>query len=439
MVTTCLDERRFGIATLLSLVAIGSACRSQSSPPREEPPPAVMDETKTAEDEPKAAEVETPRAAVAPASRPDNPVDLFTDKAAAYLASVQSEDGSWPYFQSEAPDFAEAEASADLLGTISVLMNLKHTDLEASPMFERGVNYLGSRRDERFTWALDVGEALPGDLRIEPDADRTSSALTLLAGRFTIEPDQLEGLRSLFERHKTPGLYATYFDGFHRDKGFVPHPNVPSLGVNLNVLGFFGAYGLERATLAEALGRMVRRPHYGEEDPFYRSLPRLAYLASNAIEHGAPEAEEMLRRFVGDFGATTGREAAFAEKLASAELAAYVKARSHLCLLERSPCRDLDMAVFELSKRRNQEGSWPIAPFHEHDANPAAFRAFVESRDFTLARDEGGLGYDVDRALASPGAVHYYGGSPAETTSFALKALVLYRKLLAERPAFGPP
>ena len=414
-------ERPFRSAGLwLVLLALGWGCGSDSSaPPEETPPPAVSEEQPAepvAEEVAPAevAEVPVPAAVPAPAPRPDNPIDIFADKAASYLASEQAEDGSWPYFQSRTADFAEPEESGDVLGTMTILINLTETDLEASPMFERGVAYLVSQMAESRTWALAAGEASSEALQPEPDADRTSLGLTLLAGRFTIEPREVEEVRSLFGRHVTSeGLYRTYFDGFYAGKGFVPHENHPSIGVNLNVLGFFARFGLDRASLVEALEGAVGRERYWEETPFYRSLPLLAYLASNAVEHGAPEAEGLLRRFVADFAATAGQDKAFAEKLPSAELAAYVKARSRLCLLEQSPCRDLDMVVFELSKRRKHDGSWPIAPFYEHDVNP--------------------------RAPASREAAHYYGGSPAETTSFALKALVLYRKLLVERPAFGAP
>jgi hypothetical protein len=207
--------------------------------------------------------------------------------------------------------------------------------------------------------------------------------------------------------------------------------------VNLRVLAFFGRHGLDRASLVEALGRAVRRDRYWEDDPFYRALPSLAYLASNAVEHGAPEAVQLLQRALADFAASAGSDESFAGKLGTAELAAYVKARSRLCLLDRSPCRDLDMVVFELSKRRQQNGSWPIAPFYGHDANPEALAAFTERRDYALPRERGGVGFDLDRALAE--AAHFYYGSSAETTSFALKALVLYRELLAERPGFSSP
>jgi hypothetical protein len=440
-------ERNLLFALPFLLAAIGWACGgSEPQAPREEAASPEQPPVENAEKERPSEEVVPPPAiaappptSVAPSPRQNNPLDIFVDKAAAYLASTQAANGSWPYFRSRTADFGETASDPDFLGTMTVLMNLTHTDLEASPMFERGADHLASRRHESGAWALDAGEAFAPFLP-EPDADRTSLALTLLAGRFTVDGGKLEELRSLFAPHRaSDGLYRTFFDGLRRDHGIVPFRNAPSIGVNLNVLGAFARYGLERAQLAASLARAIHRERYWEDRPFYRSPLFLAYLASNALEQGASEAGELLPRLLSDFAATAGQGEDFASKLSSVELAAYVKARSQLCLLERSPCRDLDMSVFELSKRRKQDGSWPTAAFQERDENPEAFAAFVAGRDYALPREGGGVRYDVDRALAPPGVVHDYFGSPAETTSFALKAMVLYRRLLKERPSFGSP
>jgi hypothetical protein len=162
----------------------------------------------------------------------------------------------------------------------------------------------------------------------------------------------------------------------------------------------------------------------------------LAYLASNAVESGAPEAGELMRRFLADFAKGAGADAEFASRLHTADLAAFVKARAHACLLDRSPCRDLDGSVFQLARRRKADGSWDAAPFYEYDVNQAALEAFLERREFAVRRKRGGFAYDVEKALAAPGTTHYDDGSPAETTSFALKAIVFYRELLSRRDEF---
>jgi hypothetical protein len=380
-----------------------------------------------------------PRASGAPRAASDNPLDLYIDKAGAYLASTQAEDGSWPYFHSRKPDFVEPEPHANLFGTMITLMNLTHTGFEASSTFKRGADHVRGRMTKGFAWALYEPGALGDASWFEPDADGTAVALTLLAGRLRLAPVELKEVRARFDRHRTSdGLYLTYFDGFHPEKGFVPDPNVVSIGVNLNVLGFFGKYELPRASLVQGLQSLTQVERYWEKTPFYRSLPVLAYLASNAVEHGAPEAGELLRRFLADFAAGPGQDEEFASRLHTVDLAAFIKARAHACLLELSPCRDLDLKVFQLAKRRQMDGSWETAPFYEYDINPRALEAFLARRDFAVRRKRGGYGYDAERALASPGTVRYYDGSPAETTSFALKALVFYRELLDRRPAMGP-
>jgi hypothetical protein len=380
-------------------------------------------------------------ASSAPARQPSaeepNPLDVYIDKAGSYLVSAQSEDGSWPYFHSRTADFTKPEPHANLFGTMITLMNLTHTGFEASSAFKRGADFVRGRMTDGFVWSLYEPGQFSGGSWAEPDADDTAIALTVLSGRLPVKAPELKKVRTVFDRYRTAnGLYLTYFDGFHGAKGFVLDRNVPSLGVNLNVLGFFGKYEMPRASLVDGLRSMMQGDRYWEKTPFYHSLPVLACLASNAVEHGAPEAGELQRKLLADFAAGPGAAASFAEKLPTLELAAYVKARAHACLLDQKPCPDLDMAVFNLARRRNADGSWEAAPFYEYDTNPQALEAFVARRDFKASRKRGGVRYDVERALAAPGTVHYYDGSPAETTSFALKALVFYRELLHRRGLF---
>lgn len=382
-------------------------------------------------------EPDPPEASGQPGAARGNPLDDFVDKAGAYLASSQEGDGSWPYFHSKSRTFEDQEPHVRLFSTMITLMNLTHTPFEASATFERGSDFVKRRMTPGFVWALYEPGTFGDASWTEPDADSTSLALTVLSGRITVPAADLKKVRSLMDRHRTSaGLYRTYFAGFHRDKGFVPDPNAPSLGVNLNVLAFLGKYEQPRATLVQGLRDAAQGERYWEKTPFYRSLPVLSWLASNAVEHGAPEAGELMRRFLADFAAADGAQPDFAEKLNTVDLASYVKARSHACLLERSPCRDLDPSVFQLARRRKADGSWDAAPLYTYQVNPVAFEAFLERRDFADRRPRGGFDYDVERALAAPGTITYFDGSPAETTSFALKALSFYRELVRRRNEF---
>ena len=378
-------------------------------------------------------EQDAPAAAAARA----NPLDEFVDKAGAYLSSAQEAEGSWPYSHSQTPGFEQPEPHAKLFGTMITLMNMTHTPMEASSSFQRGADFVKGRMTPGLVWSLYEPGAFGDAASFEPDADDTAVALTVLAGKITIEAGELKKLRALFDRHRTPeGLYRTYFAGFHREKGFVPDPNLPSIGVNLNVLGFFGKHELPRASLMQGLRGLIQGERYWEKTAFYQTLPVLAYLASNAVEHGAPEAGELMRRFLTDFAATEAGKPEAAERLNTVDLASYVKARSHGCLLERSPCRDLDAYVFQLARRRKADGSWDAAPFYTYEVNPVAMEAFLQRRDFAIRRERGGFDYDVKKALAAPGTVRYYDGSPAETTSFAFKALAFYRELVNRRNEF---
>jgi hypothetical protein len=409
-------------ASALLAVILGASCSDRSDPPSESPSDAAS-----------SAGGADPGQTGQPI---EDPLGYFIDMAGGSLASFQESDGSWAYYRSETADFLTTEVQPGLLGTLTTMVNLTRTGFEASPAFEQGTDYVRSLMTERLAWSLADPTPVSEDSWIEPDADATAVAMVLLSGRMPVEADKLEALRALFDGNRTAGgLYRTYFEGFYPEKGFVPEPNVPSLGVNLNVLGFFGKYGLERANLVAALRSAVQEDRYWEQSPHYRSLPILAYLASNAVEQGAPEAGEFLRKFLADYGSEVGTDSSVASSLGTVQLSAFVKARSHACLLAQSPCQDLDLWVFELAKRRQGDGSWPAAAFRETDVNEEALLAFVERRDFVTDR-EGRLRFDAERALESPGTVHFYGGSPAETTSFALKALTVYRDLLQRRANF---
>jgi hypothetical protein len=390
-----------------------SACSPSAEPEPDAPDPAAQSEAR------------------------GNPLDEFVDKAGAYLAATQESDGSWPYFHAKTSAFTDPEPHARLFGTMVTLMNLTHTSFEASSSFERGAEFVKRRMTPGFVWSFYEPGTFGDSSWTEPDADTTALALTLLSGRVDVPPGDLKKVRALYDRNRSDrGLYRTYFAGFHGAKGFVPDPKALSLGVNLNVLAFFGKYEQPRATLLQGLREATQGERYWEKTPFYRTLPVLAWLASNAVEHGAPEAGELMRRFLADFAASEGSKPDFAEAMNTVDLASLVKARSHACLLERTPCRELDMSVFQLARRRRADGSWEAAPLYTYQFNPVSFEAFLERRQFADRRPKGGYDYDVERALAAPGTITYFDGSPAETTSFALKALSFYRELVRRRNEF---
>jgi len=407
------------VSMWLAAVALSCSCTDRGEAPSDVAPPA------------------SEGAGGQPVQAVEDPLGYFVEMAGGYLASSQQTDGSWLYYRSETTDFLTTELKPGLLGTLTTMINLTHTAFEASPAFDQGADYVKSLMTERLTWSLGEPNPVSEDSWIEPDADATSLAMVVLSGRMPIEAKALEELRALFDRNRSSeGLYRTYFEGFYPEKGFAPEPNVPSLGVNLNVLGFFGKYGLERASLVAALRTAVQEDRYWEKSPGYRSLPLLAYLASNAVEQGAPEAGEFLRKFIADHAAEAGTDPSVASTLGTVNLAALVKARSHACLLAQSACQDIDLWVFELAKRRQADGSWTAAAFRETDVNEKALLAFFERRDFVADKKGGGVRFDAERALDSPDAIRFYGGSPAETTSFALKALDVYRELLQRRANF---
>jgi hypothetical protein len=378
------------------------------------------------------------QAAAAAEGHGGNPLDDYIEQAAAYLQSAQLEDGSWEYFHAVTPDLASAEPHAVLFGTMMVLMNMTHTGFEGSAAFDRGAAFVRGRMLEGNVWSLYEPGAFSSESWFEPDADDTAVALTLLAGRLDLSREEVAKLRALFDRHRdATGAYRTYFDGFHGDRGFVPDPDSASIGVNLNVLGFFGRYSLERSRLLAALTAMAGRDRYWESTPFYRSLPIIASLASNAVEHGATEAEGLLGAFLDDAAIGDGPGLTPPGELGNLDLAAYIKARSHYCLLTAQPCRELDLAVMVLAQRRGKDGSWDPGPFYDYEVNHDALVAFLERRDFTRPRARGGVAFDVERALDSPGTMRYYDGSRAETTSFGLKALVFYRELIRRRQIFA--
>jgi len=369
-------------------------------------------------------------AASAQANKPDigNPLEYFVQKAGQYIVSNQEFDGSWAQFRSTTPEFASQEPQSSLRGTLMVIGNLAGTEFAASSAVQKAGDYVKGLATERNTWAEPLlGQPAAGPW-VEPNLNDTALALTVLGSQLTLEPSDIEKVKTLLDEHRdASGLYLAYLDGFFGANGVVPEANEASIGVNFNVLGFLGKHGLDSRPLIEALDAALDQPRYWEVGPYYTSLPTLALLASNAVESGALEGRALLVKVLNDFSAHGGNDLAHAPELDNFQLAAAIKARSHLCLIDRTPCRDLDLWVFELSKRRHLNGSWPTAPSYTYTGT-ITMRAAIPD---TAA--QGADGRAAVPTAAGPITATLYVGSPSETTSVAMRALFLYRDLVRKR------
>ncbi len=382
-------------------------------------------------------------AIVAPAGRIDPAVriDAAIDAGLRYLARGQNADGSWPYFRSPRADFGEAsEFPARAFVTMHVLMTLHDTPAATREWVVRARRYLLDEMEEGAFWSVD-GRSHTMNVMVgsepcwfEPDIETTVLGNLLFADDLNLTRDDAGHLRDHLERYRFPsGLYGTYLHEFYGERGCPAYDNLDavSLGSNLHVLAWLEANGLDATRLVRGLGQEMQADRYWERAVYYRSLPILAHLASNAVEHGARSAIPFLERLLDDHA----RHGSPAADLNVADLAALINARSHLCRLGGGDCAALQGAVHELFGRQAKDGGWPAAPIYVVEITRDDFERSIypRVRDAMLARS--GRAPTLEQALAGAtlGTAHH--GSPAESTALAVKALINYRRVAR----FGDP
>jgi len=371
------------------------------------------------------------------AIRLDTAVRLDTAIAAGLrsLERTQNADGSWSYFRSPRADFRDAsEFPARAFVTMHVLMTLHDTGAGTPAWLGRARRYLLDEMEERHFWAVD-GRSHTMNIRVgsepcwfEPDVETTVLGNLLLADDLKLTRNDAGRLRDQLERYRFPsGLYGTYLDEFYGERGCPAYDNqdAASLGSNIHVLAWLEASGLDATGLVGGLEKEMQADRYWERAVYYRSLPILAHLASNAVEHGARSAIPLLERLLADYDAS-GPPAA---GLSAAEMAALVNARSQYCRVIGGDCSSLPGIVDELLGRQEADGGWPAASIYVVDLTRGDFERTIYPRVRAAMLAQSGHAPTLEQALAGAPLGTYHYGSRAESTALAVKALSHYRRV----------
>lgn len=158
------------------------------------------------------------------------------------------------------------------------------------------------------------------------------------------------------------------------------------------------SHGIEETTLLRLVARsesMLPPPMEGGALRPSESL-LVACLSTSLSSPNAGQDLDRVRALLNRFRTSLGPEPWSA--LDSAALAAYAKTRSHVCLLEPSPCNDLNSVLGTLMARRRPDGSWDSA-----------------------------------------GGLEGYASSPVETTAMVVAALEAFQGILEIRGGAPPP
>ncbi|MFC2169807.1 carbohydrate binding domain-containing protein [Acidobacteriota bacterium] len=365
-------------------------------------------------------------------------INRAIENGAQFLEDSQSQDGSWPYYRSTSPDFRSRTPEPRIFPTMWILFNLIPTKYSELPFFRKGEDYLLSEMEEGYVWSIEgknryfrlFGNSLwlkPDALWLEPDADDTAVGHIVLSNRLNMPGEALLNLKNLFDRNQqSTGLYLSFFEGFYPEKGFIADPIEASLGVNLNILGFLERYKFDVSSLISGIQYLLKQDQYWTQTLYYHSLPILAYFASNAVEMGSYAARSFLQKFIGDF--EKEQQTSDYSELSNLDLAALIKAKSHLCMIETEECQKLDIAVIELLNRQNKKGFWALGIFYEvtFKGDDMKKRIWPRLKKHIEKEDQSTAFKEIIKSVNFP--IHYYYGSKFETTSFCIKALSLYQK-----------
>ncbi len=349
-------------------------------------------------------------------------IKIAVEKAFAYLQKAQEQDGSWPYFSGKDRALGKrySRPQPRLGGNIKTLLNLKNTPYEQSDLFRKGLAYVTSlKEDTAHFWAYDgkhheysnyhvkINEILtgkpldPNNLPLlEPDTDATSTALILLGEQMELSKRDYESIKQVYDKYLHQGLYRTFLDDYYGERGwwYYDYDRLPSIGVNVVILGFFEKYDLPYRDLMAGIDQYLTNKQYFKRPDYYTSLPILASMALDNVEEGALQSKKYVKRFLRDYE-RLGMEVGM---LVNTELAAYIRAKVYVCQEEGGDCSVvLREAVKELLDRQNREGYWKAAGAYE-----AGYFPQLKGKEYKH---------------------HEYYGSEAETTAYAIKALWTYR------------
>ncbi len=290
-------------------------------------------------------------------------------------------------FGEQAAGFLASRQAADgswagPASTLRILLNLRGTEYERAPFYGAGLGFARAHERRVQAWMRgDRGASDAGD--VEPTLE-TLALAWLLLGAEAAPPAEV---RILLRKQETPrGLYR-----HELVKPGGPASARVRLTDNVLLLGVLPAVGEDATALRASL-----RSRMAETGPLSASARiALGHLASVATGSGGRPAPSPRATVLAPVDPALPEPVS---GLDTSTLAAYVEVRGEECLLAADPCNEINLGMAALATRRQADGSWPAAPF----------------------------GAEIPGAEATE-------RSSEETTSLALKAIAVYRRIIAGR------
>lgn len=373
----------------LGLVSIWLSCQVPTSKPPNDDTTATPQGVATVETAPTAAAIDT-----------------AIQRAFRYLAASQLEDGSWVYYSSLNESFTSIyRPQPRLTGTIKITLCLQNSPFNTHLAVKKAVQYIAdAKENDSYTWSWDTkrhdwyNTLKYYNCLQEPDIDNTVLGAMTTAGYFKLGQKEYIAIKKTIDAYKEKGMYKTFMAGKYGSKacGYYYGNDAISLGLNLDVLGFLDKNQLNSQPLLQSIQQYIAQPRYWEIEPYDKSLFILIDTAADAIAQGSEGAKITLPMLWNSLNHTVPIQLT---AMYNIDLAGYLHGGSRLYLLQNTPSKGgLAKAATELLHRQQNNGSWQA------------------SRRF--------LG-----AVYPDGKKEYF-GAEAETTAFALKALLCYQSLL---------
>ncbi len=276
------------------------------------------------------------------------------DLSTSFIENQQLEDGSWQGYKGTL-EYPQLTKDSRIFHTLMVLNMLSN---DATAVTGKAKEYINNQLNPDGTLNYDgtahdfcCGKTAHSGSWLPPDFDDTALAGLLVAQG--IHGDSKQGFIALMDSFiQLNGLYPSFMVGYYpkarETKLTLPGEQMPSIGVNINVMRWRHQLGLPNTALCKSITELIAEEDVLVYDPYYP--PHLLLLwAYEAIQEKTPCGEQLLEVLLRKIKLAKQPKASTNE-----ELAIYILVAPHTATYHKVAPSYVD----ELVSRQNEGGDW---------------------------------------------------------------------------------